>query len=435
MIDANRLDSSSVSADGSVINEPNAIVVSTGSAVGVAGHHLAPQHPAYGFTYSQTPTALFPHGAHFAPVYILPDGSFLHPYHSPFPPSTAPAHISQLPAAAAHHPSVISSGGGNIEQPPNEQLVPSAPPSTTSTTHSSISASPPSIPAAYHNSLNSSTSETPTYDDSCQHNESYLPYSPETANEPICNKTAANREVEIASAEPVPSETEIKPSLGDSTTVLDDQEKSNSSVQSLFCKFKSLNISNETKQSDKSEKPVDDSQVSSEHFGVAQKIEPNPTEPQESNSSCDNAPSSSQSNNSSEPSNKTWASLFEPKTSSNEAAVQNQKASTSSTVDSKSDFATGDSESKSSQFSNGEFPELNTSKTTSLVIQNSRKSRYSNIIDTEDGVKTTIPMKSDQIALKLAKRLRDSIHLKHSLPTIMPCGLINRGNWCYINAV
>lgn len=46
-----------------------------------------------------------------------------------------------------------------------------------------------------------------------------------------------------------------------------------------------------------------------------------------------------------------------------------------------------------------------------------------------------VPMTDDPMALKLAKRLRDGIHIKHSLPTILPCGLINRGNWCYVNAV
>lgn len=39
----------------------------------------------------------------------------------------------------------------------------------------------------------------------------------------------------------------------------------------------------------------------------------------------------------------------------------------------------------------------------------------------------------DALANKLGKRLKD-IHLKHSLPYLMPRGFINRGNWCYINA-
>lgn len=46
----------------------------------------------------------------------------------------------------------------------------------------------------------------------------------------------------------------------------------------------------------------------------------------------------------------------------------------------------------------------------------------------------SIPMRSDPFARKLSKRLRD-ISLKHSLPYLIPCGFVNRGNWCYINAV
>lgn len=45
-----------------------------------------------------------------------------------------------------------------------------------------------------------------------------------------------------------------------------------------------------------------------------------------------------------------------------------------------------------------------------------------------------IPMRSDPFARKLAKRVKD-LHLKHYLPYLIPYGLVNRGNWCYINAV
>lgn len=48
---------------------------------------------------------------------------------------------------------------------------------------------------------------------------------------------------------------------------------------------------------------------------------------------------------------------------------------------------------------------------------------------------TIVPVEQDEIALQLAQKIRDRIQLKHSLPTIIPCGLVNRGNWCYVNAV
>ena len=45
-----------------------------------------------------------------------------------------------------------------------------------------------------------------------------------------------------------------------------------------------------------------------------------------------------------------------------------------------------------------------------------------------------IPMRNDSFARKLAKRIKE-ITLKHSLPYLIPSGFVNRGNWCYINAV
>ena len=45
-----------------------------------------------------------------------------------------------------------------------------------------------------------------------------------------------------------------------------------------------------------------------------------------------------------------------------------------------------------------------------------------------------IPMCNDPFARKLAKRVKE-MNLKHFLPYLIPYGLVNRGNWCYINAV
>ncbi|OTF76633.1 hypothetical protein BLA29_003687 [Euroglyphus maynei] len=83
--------------------------------------------------------------------------------------------------------------------------------------------------------------------------------------------------------------------------------------------------------------------------------------------------------------------------------------------------------------SNGDFPELNVI-TKNHHPSNRRSGRSSNANHDDLKNMVIVPMKNDAIAFKLAKRLRDTIHLKHSLPTIMPRGLINRGNWCYVNA-
>ena len=48
---------------------------------------------------------------------------------------------------------------------------------------------------------------------------------------------------------------------------------------------------------------------------------------------------------------------------------------------------------------------------------------------------SVIPLSQDSFATtKLVSKLR-KISLKHSLPYLIPCGFVNRGNWCYINAV
>ncbi|KAI2797614.1 Ubiquitin carboxyl-terminal hydrolase 10 [Blomia tropicalis] len=90
---------------------------------------------------------------------------------------------------------------------------------------------------------------------------------------------------------------------------------------------------------------------------------------------------------------------------------------------------------------NGDFPELNVFKPVNNSHHqpsnrnNFKIQRINHHSDVDDINKINIiPMRDDPIAIRLAKKLRDSIQLKHSLPTIMPCGLVNRGNWCYVNA-
>lgn len=133
----------------------------------------------------------------------------------------------------------------------------------------------------------------------------------------------------------------------------------------------------------------------------------------------------------------TWASkLFGAGPPGSEASPSHSKRTSAPAAPSaKSEAINGDIDGKPS-VTNGDFPELSAHKpaTHNHHASNFRTQRNRHLVD-DLGKVTLIPMSEDPIAVKLARRLRDEIHLKHSLPTIVPCGLVNRGNWCYVNAV
>lgn len=134
-------------------------------------------------------------------------------------------------------------------------------------------------------------------------------------------------------------------------------------------------------------------------------------------------------------SNKTWASILFA--ASNEANTETTKIITYE----KSENC-GDSSNATAATSNGEqktYITVGNVNARNMVIMPtlsvmplSPRNRYA--FDDTSKIEV-VAITEDPMALKLAKRLRDGIHIKHSLPTILPCGLSNRGNWCYVNAV
>ncbi|KAH7642573.1 ubiquitin carboxyl-terminal hydrolase-like protein 4 [Dermatophagoides farinae] len=437
IIDVNqRLKNASVTGDQSGGNISDQILVSNGGStatVAMPAHHLS----SYANPYAFQPHALsFPHHFPHQPFYYVTSESFLQ-YQSIQPPQT---HISPIPPVAHL---INTSSSMNIpltstNQPPqlpasSSSSIPSAAMVTTTISSSSISTS--SI---------SSTSTTP-YQNNTSGQETTL-----QKNRPMSTSDDKNSMID----QNVPSQSTIQDEViktNQNVSEKSSPETTDVNQASDYLKL-CLNISDSsgkdddnttiTKDSDQIETPA----VIQNNNTVAANTE--------LESITDDAAAEQFTNNKqSDPSSNkptTWASrLFPTSITTGLNNIENQMANSNNNDGEESkvnvihDISTTNSfvvtvssELKSPSLQpNGDFPELN------VIIKNHhssnrRSGRSSNVHHDDNNLKnmTVIPIKNDPIAFKLAKRLRDNIHLKHSLPTIMPRGLINRGNWCYVNA-
>ena len=435
----NRLNTSSisVSSDGGQVNDSGAMLTN-GSAVGVPTHLVHPhQHP---------PNYGYPHFSHHAPA-----AAFIQPFNSPvyfipeiqyFPPNMT------IPP---NHQNVITSPNSFIDITPLSNNFPSTSLATTAPSNlsSSVSASS-SIAIAYHSSQ-SSQSDTSSFDHTDESNIriNSLDISP------IHNDDALNNNVEnvndsrvaIETIKQVPLHPDLSPNVQQSVErikyqssfpLLESHAQSEINNSQNYCTHDN-DLMNKISLTDKTEKSevkndISNSQISSEanHLfssiaQTSQNIDVSKLNNQSLSFNNDEISSTLEtvSNNSSGP---TWASkLFGSTTNSD--PNQNKSITMNKTTPDLSENIT------KSDITNGDFPELNNSKSLNQINNRTYKNRLSNL-NVEDISKIKIiPIKEDSVALNLAKKLRDSIQLKHSLPTIMPCGLVNRGNWCYVNAV
>lgn len=129
------------------------------------------------------------------------------------------------------------------------------------------------------------------------------------------------------------------------------------------------------------------------------------------------SPTDSTSNSSS--GQKSWASLFK---GSSGASIHNSLITSSN----HSSSALTSGPIVSQNYNNSLNLSESDSPLNSSVVLNCESERCAQI--------QCIPMCNDPFARKLAKKVKD-LNLKHFLPYLIPYGLVNRGNWCYINAV
>lgn len=470
MLDTNRLPPTimPVSADnGAVLGDPNAMVTSNGSSVvSHMGHHHQ-QHPAYTYAFPHT-AALFPPGPFTAPVYFFtPEGSLFQ--YAPFATTPVPTHISTLQQQQpphTHHQNVMTTlPSANDLQGSNQissNIITSAHSSATATLSnlsSSISASSTSIAAAYHSSQ-SSQSGTPTSFELVEESNMYSNQNNTTVcdskynennSEHIDDNNCVNSQLNVDLKEHVPSndnkvvsqnnivghetsstETAVYQNtfptlqnepIGENTHKSDDENSNSNAVNKFFSKLTSLHISkNENVQSMQYAHPS--TQSVSKEYSPETVQKPDNTEEFSSlsdlpqNVYVDNNDVSKSQSDSNKETCSTWASKLFGSVNNVEACQIKSVKTENYNEEAKFTLSNGDSA-------------IHASKTQSTGNYN-RNNRFN--FDDSSKLKV-VSVNEDPIAFKLAKRLRDSIHLKHSLPTIMPCGLINRGNWCYVNAV
>ncbi|KAH9529876.1 Ubiquitin carboxyl-terminal hydrolase 10 [Dermatophagoides farinae] len=466
IIDVNqRLKNASVTGDQSGGNISDQILVSNGGStatVAMPAHHLS----SYANPYAFQPHALsFPHHFPHQPFYYVTSESFLQ-YQSIQPPQT---HISPIPPVAHL---INTSSSMNIpltstNQPPqlpasSSSSIPSAAMVTTTISSSSISTSSISSTSTTPYQNNTSGQETTVFDAQTRVSSSSSSSNNHEPNESSPSDLQLQKNRPMSTSDDKNSM--IDQNVPSQSTIQDEVIKTNQNVSeksspettdvnqaSDYLKL-CLNISDSsgkdddnttiTKDSDQIETPA----VIQNNNTVAANTE--------LESITDDAAAEQFTNNKqSDPSSNkptTWASrLFPTSITTGLNNIENQMANSNnndgeeSKVNVIQDISTTNSfvvtvssELKSPSLQpNGDFPELN------VIIKNHhssnrRSGRSSNVHHDDNNLKnmTVIPIKNDPIAFKLAKRLRDNIHLKHSLPTIMPRGLINRGNWCYVNA-
>lgn len=464
MLDTNHLPATSMP-----VSIENGAVIS-GDPMNGSGVH--PAYSAYGFPHT---AALFPPAPFTTPVYIIThEGQFFQ--YAPFAPNTVPTHISphqSVPIIPSNNNMSDLCGSNQISSTTNTTSAQSSATATLSNLSSSISASSTSIAAAYHSSP-SSHSGTPTSFEPAEESNLYSKLNNITVCDSKCNEENVNTDVnksdnQAATSQPkvnspplVPSSSKhcepatkanptsnavsnyknTFPSLKNVET--SNEKKSNNetvvsspnAVDKLLSKLQSIQIANETAESVEAPQHIDSLLSTNKNSSqTAQVSQPNPAtttdgsiDPTDSTQDSsllyvgnvinDNTPSpATTSNDSNKSASSTWASkLF---------------GSATNPIDASQSRKTESSHNEVAKLSNGDSEPTINSKSSNIVNYNSR-----NRLNFDDSSKLkVVPTKEDPLAFKLAKRLRDSIHLKHSLPAIMPCGLINRGNWCYVNAV
>lgn len=434
----------SVSADGGNIISDS--LVSNGSAAVPTVQHIGPHgYPSYAF---QTHALPFPHHAPFTPqIYYLSDTHLLY---TPFSPTTA------IPATA-HIPNVItSSTSADIATTNSNQVVPSTgqtSASSTVVTSNLSSASSSSITAQYH----SSSSETPVYES----NDNYVQTYDNAAKTFKNTSSVADKIDELTTQVPSIESSTIPSPKHDSSETTTKTDENLSPVAKPSPALVDENISLNKADANNEQNTSKNSNPTMNNGLVIDSIEKEKSSTNDTNNNNNN---NSSNNNSTEISHlssaktdpsvikaTTWASKLFPtnqiSTNSNNNNNTNENApNTSNKSNCNEELKSSDilnNEVKSSNLPNGDYPELNVhikfnnNNNNNNVNNHSNNYRRTGRTSTMNDNKklTIISMKNDPIAFKLAKRLRDSIHLKHSLPTIMPCGLINRGNWCYVNAV
>ncbi|KAH9424442.1 Ubiquitin carboxyl-terminal hydrolase 10 [Dermatophagoides pteronyssinus] len=452
-----RLKNASVSGDhqsGGNISDQTLVSNGGSATVAMPAHHLSPYANPYAF---QHHALTFPHHFTHQPFYYVTPESFLQ-YPSIQPPQT---HISPIPPPAAHLINTSSSINlpltSSSNQPPQllaSSSIPSAAAIVTTLSSSSMSASSAVSSASttpYQNNNQSGQEvrilEAQTNVSSSDNSEQQSSSPPSASNDKISmiEQNVPSQSIFIQDEENKTNQNSSDP-ISSSPTETSDVKQASDYLK--LC----LNISDSSNNDTDDKTDVKDSDQIATPTVINNKPITN-TEMIESVADASSAQqlankqSEDQSSSSNKPS--TWASKLFPTSISTglNNNIENQIPNSTNKEESKvivntDNIATNsvvttmttEIKSQSSQ-SNGDFPELNVIGKNHHYSNNRRTQGRSSNADHDDFKNiTVIPMKNDQIAFKLAKRLRDNIHLKHSLPTIMPRGLINRGNWCYVNA-
>ncbi|XP_054165400.1 ubiquitin carboxyl-terminal hydrolase 10-like isoform X2 [Oppia nitens] len=137
---------------------------------------------------------------------------------------------------------------------------------------------------------------------------------------------------------------------------------------------------------------------------------------QTSTSAPTTPPANSTSNVWANKTNRLWADLFKDSSAPNHPSLMSSNLSSQTT----GGLTTGSIVSHN-------YNDYNLSESDSHL-----NSSFVNNSESEAQIKR-IPINCDSFARKLSKKVKE-MHLKHFLPYLIPAGLVNRGNWCYINA-
>ncbi|KAF7492189.1 Ubiquitin carboxyl-terminal hydrolase 10 [Sarcoptes scabiei] len=437
IVENNRIKGSSIAVSGDNCNQM------IGDSMVSNGSNLTPVPPqclsAYAsFAFHQTHALPFPPPGHFSqPIYYLPQESFIQ--FTPFSPTNAPAAHISIPnhaSFAGSTPQPIVPHPHDVISPSMDIIVPSETIPSSNSIHSStatnINSNSISSPAS--EAYQSSGTDATFYDETNIIEENRTDSKQNTESNFSEKENDSFKLPELKAK--VPSEQSLEHKVPENSEANEVNEQVESVQEYLkMC----LNIS---------EKTNDTEQKHSTVIEKKDQIDLNNVDDDRSKdeSSKANVVDDETLSESSTDKPKTWASKLFPATNNQNSFSSSLKSQSNkhnvnhdvSNNDNPNDIL-NDSFVETSDIINGKHrtvsPNSNSHIFFSKRFRNPNGHQYRD--QNSDAIKklSIVPLQKDPIAHKLARRLRDTIHLKHSLPTIIPSGLINRGNWCYVNAI